>query len=297
MASTQANGITIEYETFGERTASPLLLVMGLGAQMLGWDEGFCTMLAEEGHLVIRYDNRDTGLSTKFEDTGAMNMADATAARAQGKPIVPPYRLRDMAADGMGLLDALGIDRAHIAGASMGGMIVQEMAIGWPQRVLSMTSIMSTTGHPALPQAAPEVGAVLTRAPAASREEAIEASVASNRVIGSPGYPADEAELRERAARTYDRAFYPQGMARHLVAITASGNRRKALAGVTAPTLVIHGAADPLIPVEGGRDTAASIPGAELLIFEGMGHGLPEQLWPEIVGSISRHTSRAALAH
>jgi pimeloyl-ACP methyl ester carboxylesterase len=297
MPNTRANGITIEYDTFGTSSASPLLLVMGLGAQMIAWDERFCSLLAERGHYVIRYDNRDTGLSSKIEGTDSMNVGEAMAAAAQQKPIKSAYLLRDMAADGMGLLDSIGIDRAHVVGASMGGMIVQEMAIGFPQRVRSLTSIMSTTGAPGLPQAKPEAMAALTRPAPNNREEAIEAAVASAKVIGSPGFPADEAQVRERAGQAYDRQFYPQGFARQLVAVMASGSRREGLAGVRVPTLVIHGDADPLVPVEGGKDTAASVPGAELNILGGMGHDLPEPLWPEIVAAISRHTSRAGIAH
>jgi pimeloyl-ACP methyl ester carboxylesterase len=294
MPSTRANGITIEYDTFGAKSASPLLLVMGLGAQMIAWDERLCSLLADRGHYVVRYDNRDTGLSSKIEGVDSMGVAEAMAAAAEQKPLRSAYLLKDMAADGMGLLDAIGVDRAHIVGASMGGMIVQEMVINFPRRILTMTSIMSTTGGPGLPQAKPEAMAALTRPAATTREEAIEGAVASTKVVGSPGYPADEAKVRERAARAYDRQFYPAGFARQLVAVLASGSRREGLSSVKTPTLVIHGAADPLVPVEGGKDTAASIAGSELLLFEGMGHDLPEALWPEFVGAISRHTSRVA---
>ncbi len=295
MTSTQANGITIEYETFGSKADAPLLLVMGLGAQMIAWDEGFCELLAGPGYYVIRYDNRDTGLSSKIDGGDSMSVVESMAATAEHKPVRSAYLLSDMAADGMGLLDALGIAKAHIVGASMGGMIVQQMAIDSPERILSMTSIMSTTGAGDLPRAKPEAMAALTRPAATNREEAIEGAVMSSKVIGSPGYPADEAKLRARAGRTYDRQFYPAGFGRQLVAITASGSRRDALKSVKVPTLVIHGAADPLIPVEGGRDTAASIPGAELIIHEGMGHDLPEPLWGEIVAAIVRNASKVAV--
>lgn len=293
MAQASANGIQIEYDTFGDRSGRPLLLVMGLGAQMTAWDREFCELLAERGHYVIRYDNRDVGLSTKFEFSGPPKVAAAMAASQAGEKVDAAYTLSDMARDGFGLLDALDIPRAHIAGASMGGMIVQQMAIEQPDRVLTMTSIMSTTGNPALPPAKPEAMARLLVPPPTEREAAIEHRVMTSKVIGSVPGVIDEDRLRRLAAEAYDRSFYPDGMGRQLVGIVASGPRHEKLREVQVPTLVIHGEIDPLVPLEGGKDTAASIPGAQLLVIEGMGHDLPPAYWGRIVDAISAHTARA----
>ncbi|MCC7365699.1 MAG: alpha/beta hydrolase [Dehalococcoidia bacterium] len=287
MARATANGIELEYDTFGEPGAAPLLLVMGLGAQMLAWDEEFCRQLAGRGHHVIRFDNRDVGLSTKFEAAGAPDVVAALTAAQSGQPVDAPYTLRDMADDAVGLLDALGIPAAHIVGASMGGMIVQQMAIDHPSRVLTMTSIMSSTGEPGLPPSSPEANAALLTPAPTDREGNIEFSVSMRDVIGSKGVPFDEAKARRMAATMYDRSFYPVGMARQLVGIVASGSRKEGLAGVTCPTLVIHGDIDPLVRVEAGQATAAAVPGAKLLIIEGMGHDLPEPYWPRIIDAIA----------
>ena len=292
MPSASANGITIEFDTFGEQAAPALLLVMGLGAQMIAWPEDFCKALADEGFFVIRYDNRDVGLSTKIEggpppDVVAAMTGDASSA---------VYRLDDMAADGMGLLDALGIDEAHIVGASMGGMIVQTMAINHPDRVRSLCSIMSTTGNPSVGQASPAAMTMLLRPRPANREEAIEAAVEANKVIGSPGFPFEEDEARERAAEAFDRCFYPEGFARQLVAIIASGDRTEALGSVTVPTLVIHGTKDPLVTPSGGEATARAIPGATLLEIDGMGHDLPVGAWPQIIPAIAANAAKAGSA-
>jgi len=282
----------IEYQTFGDPADPTLLLVMGLGGQMILWHEEFCEALAARGHHVVRFDNRDVGLSTKLDHAGLPDVMGALSAVAQGRPIDAPYRLRDMADDAAGLLDALDLESAHVVGASMGGMIAQTLAIEHPDRVLTLTSIMSTTGEPGLPQARPEaMGALLTPAPT-ERAAAIEHGLRLWRTIGSPGFPFDEREVRERAALAFDRGQSPAGVARQLVAILASGSRRAALASVRAPTLVIHGAADPLIPVEAGRATAAAVPGAELLVIDGMGHDLPRALWPTFVDAIVKHAAR-----
>ena len=287
------NGIEIEYETFGDPSADPLLLIMGLGAQMILWEEEFCRLLAGHGHYVIRFDNRDVGLSTRLEEAGVPRIRVMMEQVERGERPEAPYRLSGMGRDAVGLLDGLGIGAAHVVGASMGGMIGQTVAIEHPERVRTLTSIMSSTGHPGLPRAKPEAMAVLLTPPPRDREGNIERAVEAARIIGSPGFPFDEERIRARAARTYDRAFYPKGLARQLAAILASGSRRKALEALRTPTLVIHGDMDPLVPVEGGLDTAEAVPGAELLIIEGMGHDLPPEVWPRIADTIARHARKA----
>ncbi len=290
MPNVTANGIQIEYQTYGKASDPALLLVMGLGAQMTRWDDAFCGMLAEHGLHVVKYDNRDVGLSSHLEGAGPPDLAAIAAALAEGASPDVPYTLHDMAADGLGLLDALDIPRAHICGASLGGMIVQTMALDAPERVLSMTSIMSSTQDPELPAAHPDAAAVLQAPPAKSREEVMERAVTSSRVIGSPGYPADPERLRQRAAADYDRAFDPAGVARQMAAAMAAvGTRRHRLERLEVPTLVIHGADDPLVPLACGKDTATAIPGAELMVIEGMGHDLPVELHQQIADAIARH--------
>jgi pimeloyl-ACP methyl ester carboxylesterase len=275
-----ANGIEIAYEEFGARGRPPLVLVMGIGAQMIVWPEDFCRALAVGRH-VIRFDNRDAGESTWLEDAAV----DLQAVFAGDLSSVP-YTLDDMADDAIGLLDALGIGPAHVVGASMGGMIAQTVALRHPDRVLSLTSIMSTTGEEGVAQATPEAVAVLTAAPAKTREEAMERAVEARRVIGSPGFPRDEQDIRDRAGRAWDRGVNPAGFARQLAAIRASGDRTAALRRLDVPCLVVHGEDDPLIPVSGGRATAAAVPGASLWTVPGLGHDLPRPLWPELVRRI-----------
>lgn len=286
--------IELEYDEFGAESGQPLLLIMGLGAQMVLWDDAFCESLADRGHRVIRFDNRDVGLSTWLDDLGVPDMAAIMTAAAQGEPMPVPYTLDDMADDAIAVIDALGLDDAHICGASMGGMIAQAVAIRHPQRVRSLTSIMSTTGNPALPPASPEAMAVLTEPVPEDRDTVIERSLKSDTIIGSPGYPAPEDYLRERAAMLFDRAFHPVGAARQMAAIVAHGDRGPALREIDIPALVIHGKADALVPVEGGIDTHESISGSELMLIEGMGHSLPSELWDQIVDGISALTARAA---
>lgn len=293
MPNVPANGIKIEYDTFGDSSSPALLLVMGLGTQMIAWREEFCEQLAAKGLHVIRFDNRDIGLSTKFEEAGIPDIMATMTAFMDGKPVETPYSLDDMADDAIGLLDALNIEKAHICGASMGGMIVQIMAYRHPSRVLSLTSIMSTTGNPDLPQGKPEAMAALTTPAPDGREAIIENGVDAVRIIGSTGFPFDEETARKFSAEAYDRSYYPQGMARQMAAIVAQEDRRASLASVNVPTLVIHGDADPLVPIEGGKDTAESIPGAELLIIKGMGHDNPPGAWPQIIDGISALTSKA----
>lgn len=295
MARMEANGVELEYEDYGAPDAPPLLLVMGLGAQLTLWPIELVEALVERGFRVIRYDNRDIGLSHKMEGAKAPGMVPHILMRRIGlKPRVP-YTLADMAADGVGLLEALGIAKAHIVGASMGGMIAQHIAFSHADRVLSLTSIMSTTGNPRLPPAQKEALNVLTKRPQ-SMDEAVlvEHGVRIGRTIGSPGYPADETRLRANVTRDFRRSFYPAGMPRQLAAIIADGDRRTRLAKVKAPTLVIHGEADPLVPVEGGRDTAAHIPGARLLTIPGMGHDLPLALVDTIADAIAEHARATA---
>ena len=293
MPKATANGIQLEYETFGDKSAQPLLLIMGLAAQMILWDDEFCDKLAAKGHYVIRFDNRDIGLSTKIDEAGMPDVITAMAASMQGETVEAAYSLDDMADDTAGLLDALNIDKAHICGASMGGMIAQTIAIRHPERVSSLVSIMSSTGAPDLPQAEPEVMAVLLTPPPPEREANIEHGISVWRTIGSPGFPFDEERVRGRMTRSYDRCFCPEGVARQLMAIIAHGDRTPGLKSVTAPTLVIHGKDDPLVPVECGKATAAAVPGADILIIDGMGHDLPVGAWPQIIDAITDHAKGA----
>jgi pimeloyl-ACP methyl ester carboxylesterase len=294
MSRVTANGIQIEYETFGNSSGRPLLLIIGLGGQLIFWDDVLCRDLAGRGHYVIRFDNRDAGLSTKFDEAGVPDLVETFRKIMQGQKISTPYTLDDMADDTAGLLDALGIKRAHICGMSMGGMIAQTMAIRHPSRFLSLISIYSSTGNPELPQPKPEVIGFLIAVPPNERNAFVEHMVGLFKTIAGPGFPVEEEWTRKIIAEGYDRCFYPQGMARQLVAILTQGNRKPALASVKVPTLVIHGTADPLVPVEGGKDTAKAITGAQLMLIEGMGHDLPHGgAWPRIVEAITAHTLKA----
>jgi len=293
MPKANVNNIQIEYETFGDPSSKPLLLVMGLGAQMILWLDEFCELLVKKSFYVIRFDNRDVGLSTKIEEAGVPDLMAAVTALQKGEEVKSHYSLEDMADDAVGVLDALNIEKAHICGASMGGMIVQIIAYRHPTRVLSLTSIMSTTGNPELPQAKPEVLQLLFTPIPSERKAYIEETVKRRKIIYGSGFPYDEDIARELAAKVYDRNFYPRGMMRQLMAIMANGNRRPRLASIKVPTLVIHGGDDPLVPVEGGKDTAEAIPGAELLIIEGMGHSLPPETWEQIIEAIALNAEKA----
>lgn len=287
MPTAPANGIEICYDTFGQPVNPALLLVMGLGGQMTAWEPDFCEALANAGFHVIRFDNRDTGLSTKMESAPPPDIGKAMT----GDMSSASYTLWDMADDAVGLLDHLQLERAHIVGASMGGMIVQAIAIRHPHRVISMTSIMSTTGNPNVGQATPAAMTALMAPPATSRDEAIERGKQSARIVGSPGYPAGDEVVAARIARDFDRCFYPIGVARQMLAVMATGDRSEALNTVTAPTLVIHGEDDPLVTLSGGQATAAAIPGARLVTFPGMGHDLPASLRAKFVEVIAGHAA------
>ena len=288
MARTKANGIEIEYETVGNKADPALLLVMGLGAQLTIWPDALFKGLADRGFYVIRYDNRDTGLSTDFGAWGVPNIPDAIAKVMKGERPKAPYLLGDMAADAIGLLDALGIDKAHMVGASMGGMIVQIVAATYPQRTRSMVSIYSTSGRPGLPMGKPEALAMLSAQPEGpAREQLVRHGMKLRQTIGSPGFPTPAAELRALVEKNVDRRWYPEGAARQYLSVIASGDRVEMLKTVRVPTLVMHGEDDPLLPVDGGRDVARLVPGAELQTIAGWGHDFPAQLVPTIVDRIS----------
>jgi len=297
MPTVNANGIQIEYDNFGNPSCPPLLLIMGLGGQLIHWEEDFCRQLADKGLFIIRYDNRDAGLSTKFEAAGLPDMAELLNARLQGRSIETPYTLEDMAADAAGLLDALNIKKAHICGSSMGGMIAQTLAIRHPARLLSLISIYSTTGDPDLPPLQPAALEALMTPPPADRQGYIEFNVKTMQAIAGSGFPYDAQFIRDISAKAYDRAFYPPGVGRQMLAVMTQENRKPALASVTVPTLVIHGTADPLVPAAHGRDTANAIPGAQLLLVDGLGHELPwiKEPWPQVIDAIAAHTKQAEI--
>ena len=288
---TTSSGIELEYDTFGDPTDPAVLLVMGFGTQLLGWDAEFCRLLAATGRHVIRYDNRDCGLSTKHDDSpvdlteliGALTAGDFDRARAMA-----PYTLRDMAVDAISLLDELGIDRAHVVGASMGGMIAQKTAIEFPDRVLSLTSMSSSTGEPEYGQPTPEAQQVLLSPRPADRDGYI-AAAERDLVWASRRY-RDPAALRALAAASYDRSYYPAGIPRQLAAMILDGSRADALRTLQVPTLVIHGQDDTAFDPSGGRRTAELAPGARLLLLEDMGHDRPPALWPSLVDAIYEHT-------
>jgi pimeloyl-ACP methyl ester carboxylesterase len=290
----RANGIDLCYEIFGDPAAEPMLLIMGLGAQMIHWDDDFCRQLAARGFRVIRFDNRDIGKSSRLSGGKRLTAMELLKLRFLRIPVQAPYKLRDMAEDTAGLMDALRIKSAHLVGASMGGMIAQEIAISFPERVRSLTSIMSSTGNPKLPQASREAMAILMAPPPATREEYLDRFVKTWKVLRVGSFPEDEELDIARGKRTYERGLNPAGVGRQLRAILASGSRKERLAAVKAPTLVIHGTVDPLVRPEGGMDTAASIPGAKLLMIPGMGHALPIPFWPQIIDAIARHAKEAS---
>jgi pimeloyl-ACP methyl ester carboxylesterase len=284
-----ANGIELCYQEIGDPEGAPLLLVMGLATQMIAWHDDFCGLLAGRGYRVIRFDNRDIGRSTKIADAGVPSRVDLVIGRRS----TAPYRLHDMAKDSVGLLDHLEIDAAHIVGASMGGMIVQQMAIDHPRRVRSMVSIMSTTGNRRSGQPSLKTFGVLLGNPPKTRDQVINRAVKTFKVIGSPGFPFEEDTVREMAARSYDRGHSAAGVSRQLHAIIASGDRTEKLHRVQVPTTVIHGTRDILVKPSGGRATAKAVPGARLMMIDGMAHDLPRDLWPTFAQSIDANAGRA----
>ncbi|HEY2815415.1 MAG TPA: alpha/beta hydrolase [Acidimicrobiales bacterium] len=284
-----ANGIEIYYETFGEPDGEPLLLVNGLGSQCISYEPDFCNAFVDRGFYVIRFDNRDVGLSTKI-DTDQIDFPTLIGQAMAGESVEAPYYLSDMAADAVGLLDHLGIERAHIVGMSMGGMIVQTIAIEHHERVLTMTSIMSMTGDRDVAAPTPEAAAVLLAPPATSRDEFIENYVKQWEILAGPVY-FDDTRFRDRAGPAYDRCYFPAGTGRQLLGILASGSRSERLRTLKVPTLVIHGKIDPLVTLSGGERTAEVIPGAQLIVFDDMGHDLPPALWPQYVEAITNHAS------
>ena len=289
MSTATVGPVELVYETIGDPADPPLLLVMGLGMQLIHWDLELCERLAERRFHVIRFDNRDAGLSTKIE-APVPNVMSLMA----GLPAKVPYLLRDMAADALGLLDHLDIDGAHVVGTSMGGMIAQELAIGAPERVLSLASMMSTTGERFVGTPKLRVWSVLMRRAPRDRDAYVEYFARVFRMIGSPDYRPDDERVRELAGAGYDRCHSPAGTARQLGAVFASGSRTAALRKLDVPAVVIHGEADPLVPLRAGIATAKAIPAAELIRIPGMGHDLPKELWPRFVDAITRNAERAA---
>ena len=288
-AAPVAPGIELCYQTFGDPDGDPLLLVMGLGGPMIWWNEEFCRLLAADGFFVIRYDNRDTGRSSRA--TGRVTRSGLVRAFA-GRRGRPAYTISDLARDAVGLLDHLGLDSAHVAGVSMGGMIAQTLALEHPRRVRSLTSISSTTGRRSVGWQHPRLVPMLLAARGPGRDVYVETAARTWQLIGSPGFPPDLDEVRERAGATYDRGVSTAGVMRQMVAVLHQPDRGPRLRGLRIPALVIHGAADPMVHVSGGRATAAAIPGAELLVIDGLGHDLPRALWPTIVEALRRTADR-----
>ncbi|HEX8951064.1 MAG TPA: alpha/beta hydrolase [Polyangia bacterium] len=283
----RAGNVDIVWDSFGDPHARPLLLVMGLGLQMVAWDDAFCEALAARGFWVLRFDNRDVGLSTSFDAYGDPNPLQVFDELRKKHPVTAPYLLRDMAEDAVGVLDAAGVRAAHVVGVSMGGMIAQELAIRHPERVLSLTSIMSTTGAVDVRGPSFETMTALLAPFPSDRPGFIRRSVEVAHTLHGGGFPFEDERVRRVAARSFDRAYRPGGVRRQLIAIWLSGDRTPALHKLAVPTLVVHGDADPLVPVEGGRATARAIPGARLEIIPGMGHELPRPVWPRVVDDVA----------
>jgi pimeloyl-ACP methyl ester carboxylesterase len=293
MPTAVVNGIEIHHETIGDPADPTMLLIMGLGTQMIGWDIEFCRSLADRGFHVVRYDNRDVGLSTHFDEP--VDLFGLLGSFAGGDPVEVPYLLVDMAADAAGLLDHLDVEQAHVVGVSMGGMIAQTLAIEHADRVLTLTSIMSTTGDPDVGAPTAEAMQAIMAPPATTRAEAADTFLMHAHTWGSPAY-IDEDRLRAISNAAYDRAYDPEGGTRQLAAVLASGSRSEALRGLAIPALVIHGTEDKLVQPSGGERTAEVIPDAKLVMIDGMGHDLPPQLWPQIIDTIATHAAAAERA-
>jgi pimeloyl-ACP methyl ester carboxylesterase len=290
-----ANGISLEVEDHGSPSGEPLVLIMGLGMQLIAWHEDFVQMMVDRGFRVIRFDNRDIGLSENFDHLGMPNLGVEALKHTFGLPVRSPYSLGDMADDTAGLLDALGIAKAHICGASMGGMVAQQLALRHPQRVKSLTLMMTTSGSRRLPGPSLKVrGAMLSKPDDPKNFDSIVAHYVSiYKLIGSPGYPAGDEWLTRRLSMSVRRSHRPRGTARQLTAIVADGDRSRALPQLKVPTQILHGLQDPLVPVEAGRQLASIIPGAKADFIEGMGHDLPIPLWPRFAAGIESAASRA----
>jgi pimeloyl-ACP methyl ester carboxylesterase len=294
-----ANGIRLEVEVHGPDSGEPLLMIMGLGMQLVAWPDGLVDELVARGFRVIRFDNRDVGLSQPFDALGMPNIPLAALLHTLRLPVKAPYQLADLARDAVGVLDALGIDKAHVCGASMGGMIAQHLGFAHGQRLKSLTLMMTSSGDRSLPKESLKVRRAMLSRPARGNtpeqklENVLDHYVRLYGVIGSPGYPPEPRSLRERIARGVKRSFRPQAVARQLVAIAADRHRADRLSRITAPTLVIHGQDDPLIPVAAAHDLAKRIPGATLEILPGWGHDLPEPLFPQLAAAIAANAARA----
>ena len=296
MPDAQVNGITIYHEVHGPDDGKPILMITGVGTQMTRYPPAFVDKLVARGYRVIKMDNRDIGLSQKFTEHGIPDAAEAFAAKKRGEKADLPYQMSDMAADCAALLDHLGIDKAHVCGFSMGGMIAQLVAIEHPEKVLSMTSIMSSSGNAELPTGTPEARKVLTSPrpdPNEDRDAFLDSVVNTAKVIGSPAWPQPEAAIREQAEHDLERSYHPTGFARQYAAIQGTYDRREHLKKLTMPCTVIHGVQDPLVPVEAGRDTAAHIPNCTLIEIDGMGHNIPPELWDRLIDGIETATLKA----
>ncbi|MFX0048650.1 MAG: alpha/beta fold hydrolase [Candidatus Hermodarchaeota archaeon] len=291
MPKANVNIIEIEYETIGKPTSKPLLLIAGLGSQLLAWSDEICENFANSGFFVIRFDNRDVGLSTKFEEAGIPNFMEISAAHASGRIPKVPYTLEDMADDAIGVLDALNIDKAHILGASMGGMIAQIIGYRHPSRVLSLAVIMSTTGNPELPPSKAEVMMQFFAPVPSEREAYIDEMVKRDSLINGT-FPYDENQSREYRTNEYDRGYYPEGVARQLAAMAVPGNIKPFITAISVPTIVIHGNEDPFNLIEAGKEIASTILGAELLIIDGMGHSLPSEVISHIVKALVKNSNK-----
>ena len=292
MPKADVNNITIEYDTIGDPTSKPLLLIAGLGSQLLAWSDEFCESLALKGFFVIRFDNRDVGLSTKFDDAGIPDMMEISAAYTRGEKPKIPYTLEDMADDAVGVLDHLNIGKAHICGASMGGMIAQIIAYRHPSRILSLAVIMSTTGNPGLPPSKPEIMMQFFAPVPSEREAYIDEMVKRDSLITGT-FPFDEKQSREYRTREFERCYYPEGIARQLAAMAIPGNIKPYITKISAPTIVIHGTEDPFNLIEAGEDIASSIPNAEFRIIEGMGHSLSSEVIPKIINALVANSNKA----